>query len=72
MNALDEKNTEVILEGTISIDARKVPGVPKLMARKIGSAVETFVVKLIKPNLCKTNDGVRQFLRANHKGKEAN
>ena len=35
MNALDEKNTEVILEGTISIDARKVPGVPKLMARKL-------------------------------------
>ena len=71
MKPVDNKSTEVILEGTISIDARKVPGVPKLMARKIGATVETFVVKLITPNLRRTNDGVRQFLRDGHQDKEA-
>lgn len=62
MVATEDGQTEVTLEGQITVDAKKIPGVPKFMAKKVGAAVEKFVVKTITPNLKKTNDGVRRFL----------
>jgi len=62
MSATSDGNTQVKLEGSIRVDAAKIPGVPKFMAKKIGGVVEKFVVKTITPNLKKTNDGVRRYL----------
>ena len=62
MRSTDEGHTEVTIAGEIRVDARKIPGVPKFMAKKVGGVVENFVVKTITPNLKKTNDGVRRFL----------
>ena len=58
----DEGYTEVTLNGELKVDARKIPGVPKFMANKVSKGVENFVIKMITPNLKKTNDGVRAYL----------
>lgn len=62
MKSTPEGHTAVTIEGTIEVDAKQIPGVPKMMASKVGSAVEGFIVKTITPNLKKTNDGVRAYL----------
>jgi len=58
-------STIVTIEGEIIIHADKVPGVPRMLAGRLGDTVEKFVVKMIEPNLKKTNEGVTAFLRAN-------
>lgn len=55
--------TTVTVAGDIVIHADKIPGVPRFAAGKIGSAVEKFVIGMIKPNLSKTNEGVTAYLR---------
>jgi len=54
--------TEVNITGELRVDAGKIPGVPKLLAGKIGSAVEGFVVKMITPNLKEVNRGAEKYL----------
>lgn len=55
--------TRVIIDGQIAVHADRIPGIPKMMAKKVGATVEKFVVKMIEPNLKKTNEGVTQFLK---------
>lgn len=54
--------TEVNITGELRVDAGKIPGVPRLLAGKVGSAVEAFVVKMITPNLKEANRGAEKFL----------
>ena len=54
--------TEVNITGDLRVDAAKIPGVPRLLAGKVGSAVEAFVVKMITPNLKEANRGVEKYL----------
>lgn len=53
--------TEIHISGELKVDARKL-GVPRLIAGKLSSAVEEFVVKLVTPNLKATNRAMEQFL----------
>ena len=54
--------TEVNITGDLRVDASKIPGVPRLIAGKVGSAVESFVVKMITPNLKEVNRGAEKYL----------
>ena len=54
--------TEVHITGDLQVDARKIPGVPRLLAGKVGDAVEKFVVKMITPNLKEVNRGMEKYL----------
>ncbi|MFU8806822.1 MAG: DUF2505 family protein [Bradymonadaceae bacterium] len=60
----DEKNgkTKIIMDGDLKVDASKIPGVPRLVAGRVGDAVEGFVVKLITPNLTEVNRGMEKYL----------
>ena len=60
--AKGDGKTEVHIKGDLSVDAGKIPGVPRLLSGKIGSAVEAFVVKLVTPNLKATNRAMEQYL----------
>lgn len=60
----DGDQTIVEIEGDVIIHAARIPGVPRMLAGKVGSAVEKFVVTTIEPNLRKTGDGVRRYLDA--------
>lgn len=54
--------TEVNITGELRVDAAKIPGVPRLIAGKVGSAVESFVVRMITPNLKEVNRGAEKYL----------
>lgn len=54
--------TEVNITGDLRVDASKIPGVPRLIAGKVGSAIESFVVKMITPNLTEVNRGAEKYL----------
>lgn len=56
--------TEVHILGELVVDAKQIPGVPRLMAGKVGSVVEGFVVKMITPNLKATNRAMEKHLAA--------
>ena len=59
--------TKVHISGELKVDASKIPGVPRLLAGKLGDAVEGFVVKMITPNLKEVNRGAEKYL-ASKKG----
>ncbi|MGZ3421324.1 MAG: hypothetical protein ACXWUG_03515 [Polyangiales bacterium] len=56
--------TKIMIRGVLEIDAKKIKGVPGFLAGKVGSAVESFLVGRIKPNLIEVTDGLRKYLAA--------
>ena len=60
--AIDPQTTRVVLEGDLLIDLDRIPGVPRLLARRVGPQVERFIVGLISPNLQRVNDSLQRFL----------
>lgn len=46
----------------ISVDATRIPGVPRPFAGQVKRAMEPFVLKLIEPNMFAVNRGVEAFL----------
>jgi hypothetical protein len=56
---------EIIIDGTLEVDARQIPGVPGMLAGRVGKAVEDFVVKMITPNLKDVNRGMEKYLAEN-------
>jgi len=52
----------VVLEGDLDIALDRMPGVPSIVARRIGPQVERFFVSLITPNLERVNQSLERFL----------
>lgn len=50
------------IRGDLTVDATKVPGVPRLLAKTVGSAVEKVLVGAIAPNLVAVAKGVGTML----------
>lgn len=55
--------TTLTISGDLKVDARKVKGVPGLLAGTVGPAIEGFLVAAIKPNLVAVAKGVEQYLK---------
>lgn len=55
--------TRMEIRGDISIDLKKVRGVPSFLAGSIGRAVEQFLVRAITPNLTGTADALTKHLQ---------
>jgi hypothetical protein len=51
------------IRGDLTVDAAKVPGVPRLLSRSVGAAVEKVLVGAIAPNLVEVGKGVGELLR---------
>lgn len=51
------------IEGHIDVDASKVPGVPRLVAGKVGKLIESFLVKQVQDNLQEVARGVGRYLK---------
>ncbi len=60
---LGPKRSMIRIIGKIDVDAAKVPGVPRLLAGKIGKLIESFLVKQIQDNLTEVGKGVERYLR---------
>lgn len=60
----DGAHTRVVLTGELTIQADKIPGVPRLLARTMAPQIEKFIVALITPNLERVNGALGEFLDA--------
>lgn len=60
--AVGEGKSRVELTGQFAIDARKVAGVPAILAGSIGKTVEGFLARQITANLAATTDAVSRYL----------
>lgn len=56
------ERTKVHIQGDLKVDAKHIPGVPRLVAGKVGDTVEKFVVKMITPNMTEVNRGCEKYL----------
>jgi hypothetical protein len=55
--------TRLEIRGGMTIEGAKLPGVPRLIAGKVGQAVEEFMVKMISKNLLDVSAGLTRFLQ---------
>jgi hypothetical protein len=58
-----EGKTRLEIRGELSVEAKKIKGVPGFLAGKVGRAVEDLLVSKIKPNLVSTADGLTKYLQ---------
>jgi hypothetical protein len=54
--------TTLEITGDFTIELKGIPGVPRLLEKKIGSQVEKFIVRLLTPNLASLAKGISQYL----------
>jgi len=54
--------TKLEIRGDLTCDATKIPGVPKLLAKTVASAVEKVLVGSIQTNLVEVGKGVAKML----------
>lgn len=54
--------TRVHLSGTLDIDLKELPGVPRFLSSSLAPQVEKFIVALIKPNLEQVNEAIGRYL----------
>jgi hypothetical protein len=62
--ACGEGKTELTLTCQIEIYPERIPGVPKLIARKVQPVVEQLIEKMLGPNLTSLGDGIRSYLKS--------
>ncbi len=56
------EGTIVHLTGQLTIDLKEVRGVPRLLHRKVAPMVEEFIIKLVTPNLERTNAMLERYI----------
>jgi hypothetical protein len=59
-----ETTTLMTIEGELRVYPERLPGVPRLIARRLAPTVEAFVIKLIAPNLTEVAKGLQGYLDA--------
>ncbi len=64
----DPNTTVLEIRGTLTIDGKKIPGVPGFLSNKIGKTVEEMLINKIQPNLVSTTAGLAKFLQNKAKG----
>jgi hypothetical protein len=63
--AIGADKTELKITCNIQIYAEKVPGVPKLFAKKVLPMVEGLIEKMLKPNLQSLGKGLNEYFKNN-------
>ena len=61
------EHTRLEIRGTLSIDAKKVKGVPSFLAGKVSKTIEDFLGARIQPNLVEVSEGVGKYLADHQK-----
>lgn len=60
---LSGDRTRLEIHGDISIDVKKIKGVPSFLAGSVGKTVEGFLVKQITANLTSVSDALTKYLQ---------
>lgn len=56
------QSTKVILEGNLEIEISDIPGVPRILGKRLKPKIERFIVKLVTPNLKRVNECLQDYL----------
>lgn len=59
---IGENSTLVSIEGLVSVDATKIPGVPGLLSGKLGDVAESFLIRLLEPTFRDVLSALRDHL----------
>ena len=59
----DGERTTLQIRGELEINAKGIPGVPRLLAGKIAPVIEKFIVALLTPNLVTVSQGLEKYLQ---------
>jgi len=59
---IDQERTRLEIRGDLSIDLKKVRGVPSFLAGSLGKTVEQFLVKQITTNLTSVSEGLSRYM----------
>ncbi len=54
--------TRIRVTGDLDIDLSEMPGVPRLVARRIAPTIEKFVIGMVTPNITKGNEALQGYL----------
>lgn len=63
-----ENKTLLQVNGDLTIQAKGIRGVPRLLEKKVSAQIEKFVVRLLTPNLDSLAQGVTQYLQQKQEG----
>lgn len=63
----DGSGTRIESSGELTIDPKKITGVPSFLAGKVGQTVEEFLSQKIEPNLRQVSKGVQHYLEQTQK-----
>lgn len=56
--------TELKISCEITIHADKIPGIPRLLSRKVTPVVEKLLEKILAPNMTSLGEGIKSYLKA--------
>jgi hypothetical protein len=59
---LGENKSKCVIDGDLSVDHTRLPGVPRLVAKKVVKEVEKLVIRLMTPNMTSVNRGIERYL----------
>ncbi len=60
-----ENKTELVVTCNVVIYADKVPGIPKIIAKKALPLIEGLIEKILGPNLTALGDGLNEYFKEN-------
>lgn len=60
----DGDGARIVISGELVVDPSKVPGLPRILARKLMPTLESYLVGRMKPNMASLGTGVQRFLAA--------
>ena len=62
---ISENKMRLTLSCEVNINADAVPGVPRLMKKKVTPLIEKIIEKMMQPNLTSLGKGLKAYLKAN-------
>ena len=58
----EASSTRIELTGELNISLQGIPGIPKILHKRVEPQVERFIVAMIAPNLKKVTRGIQLYL----------
>ena len=60
----DPAGARIVISGELHVDPKSIPGLPRLLARKILPTIEHYLIERMKPNMASLGTGVQRWLVA--------
>ncbi len=61
---VDGDNVRIRIQGELTVDPKKIPGVPSFLVKRVLPAIESYLISRMKPNMASLGVGVTRFLAA--------